>query len=81
MFENNTGNARFTWETLNKLMNRRCSEKLPNGLMRNGIEVVDDEEMANCFNDYFSSLPLQLDQNVPSSNLDPLNFVNPNITL
>ena len=47
--------------------------------MKNGIEIVDDVEMANFFNDYFSSLPLQLDQNVPSTNLDPLHFVNPNV--
>ena len=79
LFENNMCNARLTWETLNKLMNRRCSENLPNGIMRNDIEVVDEKEMANVFNDYFSSLPLQLDENVPSSNLDPLHFVNSNV--
>ena len=44
LFEKNSGNARLTWETLNNLMDRRCSEKLPKGILRNGIEISDDED-------------------------------------
>ena len=80
LFQKNSGNARLTWESLNNLMNRRCSERLPKGILRDGIEISDDETMANIFNDYFSNLPLQLDRNVQSSNMDPLQFVNPNVT-
>ena len=79
LFETNFGNARLTWETLNKLMDRRSSEKLPKSVMRNNIEIFDDKYVANIFNDYFSNIPLQLDENVPFSNLDPLHFINPNL--
>ena len=79
LFEKNLSNARLTWETLNNLMDRRSSEKLPKSIVRNGVEIHDDETMANIFNDYLSNLPLQLDRDVPLSNLDPLHFVNPNI--
>ena len=60
-------------------MDRRSSEKLPRSIVRDGIEICDDEQLANVFNDYFSNVPLQLDENVPPSNIDPLYYVNPNI--
>ena len=78
--EKNSGNARLTWETLNNLMDRRCSEKLPKSILRNGIEISDDETVANIFNEYFSNLPLQLDENVQVSNMNPLHFINPNVS-
>ena len=79
LFQTNYGNARLTWQTLNRIMDRVNCDKLPKSLLGNNIEICDDELMANVFNDYFANVPLQLDDNVSPSIYDPLHFVNPSV--
>ena len=78
LFENNMGNIRSTWETLNKLMNRKIKDKVPNSMNFNGNLINDDLEISNSFNRFFANIPLDLDAQVPLSSQDPLHFVNPN---
>ena len=76
LLKNNMGNIRFTWETLNYIMNRQIKDKSPNCILQGSREVYEDEEKANIFNNYFANVPLELDANVPNSNLNPLQFIN-----
>ena len=76
LLSNNFGNMRCVWKILNGLMNREAKGSSPKSIITNNIEVCDDKHIADSFSDYFYNVPLELDSNVPDSNLDPLQFVN-----
>ena len=76
LLKNNFGNIRFMWETLNSLMNRQSKDRSPGCILEGSREIYEDEEIANVFNNYFTNVPLELDENVPNTYLNPLHFIN-----
>ena len=42
----------------------------------NNVEFLNDEEIAQVFNDYFCSIGTQLDFNIPHTNIDPISYEN-----
>ena len=60
---------RFTWNTLNSLMDRSSKKNFPNYIFWNDSEIYDDKEIADIFSDCFANVPLQLDANILNTNL------------
>ena len=78
LFQNNMGNSRATWKTLNDLMGRKrksCIKYLLNG----NDEIHDDKGIADLFNNYFTNIPLTLDSMIPNSSIDPTSFISVNL--
>ena len=42
----------------------------------NNVEYLNDSDIANAFNQYFCSIAIDLDNSLPQSNIDPLQFLN-----
>ena len=72
----NINNMRKTWKTINFLMNRTTNRRFLKMLIFNGIEFTETIDIANAFSEHFYSIPIQLDANVPPSNIDPCNNIN-----
>ena len=64
---------------LNTLLGRSNKKSIKFILTDYG-EIFYELGMAEIFNRYFASVPLNLDSNVPRSNLDPISFIHNNIT-
>ena len=75
------GDARATWKLTNSIIGRKSKNNNIGSLNINGTLSHDDLEMANEFNDYFSSIGVQLDSKINSSANRPENYMgesNPN---
>ena len=46
--------------------------------MFNNVECFETQEIAKLFNQYFSSIPIDLENSLPDSNIDPLSFMQRN---
>ena len=69
------GDIRETWKNINKFMAK--GRDTSNIVLRaeQGNEHSDPEYVADTFVDYFSSVAFDLDDNIPSSNINPLDYV------
>ena len=46
-------------------------------MIRNSREIVDAQEIAKTFNEYFSNIGNRLASSIPSTNVPPLSYMNP----
>ena len=76
LFNRNMNNMRATWKTLNNLMGKTARSGSPGLLRYNGVEYGDDSDICEILSDYFYKVPLELDSEVPQSDLDPTVNVN-----
>lgn len=64
------------WKVLSSLIHRsKSNNNLPNQFLYNDIPVSSPTEIANKFNDYFSSIASKLDDSVPNSDIDPMSYL------
>ena len=61
-----------TWNTIRDLLSQNSTRKNIRSILINNVEVTDPEELANKFNDYFSTIAIELDSQIPPSNNSPL---------
>ena len=78
VLDDSFGNIRLTWKTLNNLMGR-ANKKSIKSIITDSGEIYDEFDMAETFNRYFANVPLELDTNVPDSNIDPTSFIHINL--
>ena len=77
-FERNTGDIKSTWRDLRKLVSLGTKRQLIDSVRVNGTVVDDENNIARCFNDYFSSAGTNVNASIPLSDFDPLSYINEN---
>ena len=76
-FDRNTGNIRNTWRMIRTVLStKNYDKKYIKSIVWNGLEYSGDVEVANAFNDYFSTIARDLEISLPITNVDPLSFIN-----
>ena len=71
-------NLRKTWEMIKVLTAKNFTCKNIKRIVWNSIEYTTDYDIANAFNRFFCSVAVDLDNCLPNSTTDPLNFLNRN---
>ena len=61
---------RSTWKTLNELITPKKKSQKLNIIVNNRV-LTDPNEIADTFNDYFTSVADQLDSTIPQVTTDP----------
>ena len=74
-FHKCVGNSRETWQNINSLFRNNYSRSTHISLEENGSCLKTDLETANIFNNYFSTVAVNLDSNIPRSNISPISFL------
>ena len=75
----NRNNMQKTWKTLNYLIKGNLDKNHIKHLIVNDIDLFEADEIAIVMNNYFSSIPNDLNSNLPNSNIDPLSYLNVNV--
>ena len=65
----------MTWKTINLLTSKCRNSKTIKSIFINNIECFDNPTIANFFNQYFSKIALELESQMPTSDIDPINYV------
>ena len=69
MFHINRNNIVKTWSTIKLVISKYHSKKQPvKKLIIDNIEYINDQEIANVFNNYYSNIAIELDQNIHTEN-------------
>ena len=76
-FEASRGNMSSTWNLIRVLTSNGANNRLINKIVWNNDIYLDDLSIANAFNQYFTSIPVALDENLQPSSIDPLSFLPP----
>ena len=81
MFHINRNNIIKTWSTIKLILSKNPSRREPiKKIIYDNIEYINDHEIANIFNNYYSNIALELDQNLPSENeTDPCSYLPQNL--
>ena len=66
---------RRTWDLIRTVLSQTKKNNTIKYILFNNVEVFDQLEMANLFNEYFCQIPVELEAKIPSSRLNPLDFV------
>ena len=76
-FAESKNDGKKTWALLNEILNRKSDhdDKIPDTLKGDEEEVYGGNDIPNVFNDYFSSIGVQLDSKMPTTDSNPLKFV------
>jgi len=74
-FDGEIRNARKTWQTINSLVGRPSSVRVPSEINSDGELLTDSEGIASCFNRYFAGVAAKLDSDMPHTNVSPLDYM------
>ena len=72
----NIKSSKESWKTINELLNKRSKATIRNEL-QNGNTITGDKNLANEFNNYFSTIDSHLADNIPKNDFSPLSCVTP----
>ena len=75
IFEKYKTNIRMTWKTIRNLINKSDCSKSIRRILVNNTEYTSDSDIVQIFNDYFSNIASNLDNDIPHSDIDPLSYV------
>jgi len=75
VFKDKSGDPAATWRLLNSLVNRKCNKRSPLCLNHNDTSLTDPVDVAGVFNDYFSSVAVELDSKIPIANTSPMEYM------
>ena len=78
LFQKNKNSIKNTWSVIRSIALNSSRKSPPSRIIHDNVEIINNEDIAEVFNSYFSEIPIILNSNLPSSNLDPLSFVKPN---
>ncbi len=73
----NANNSKESWQAINELLNKKPKTTQVKQLIVDNQTITDDKEIADCFNEYFSSIGSKLSNNIQNNDIDPLTFVTP----
>ena len=80
LFAKNRNDMKKTWKVINSLMSKNVKQITIKKILFNNNEFTSGKEIANVFNNYFCSVGNDLDALIPSTNLDPLFYMDFNCT-
>ena len=73
----NAKNSKESWQTINELLNKKPKTTEVKELDINGQLITDDDEIADAFNQYFSTIGSTLSDKIIGNGIDPMRFVTP----
>ena len=73
----NSSNSKESWQAINELLNRKPKPTRVNQIIEDDKIITNNEDIANSFNQYFSSIGCKLSYNIRDDGTDPLSFVTP----
>ena len=71
-FKNCKDNVRRSWKIINDVMNRKADMRPVDGILSDGVMLTAENDIANAFNNYFSTIATNLDQDIPHNDCPPL---------
>ena len=71
--------AKSTRKVTNKILKPNSRSKSEFNTDKEGIAITNDTEIANAFNDYFSSVNQSYARRITDSAIDPLLYLTPNL--
>ena len=77
-FNNNLHNAKSIWKVINKILKLNSKKQNYFQIENNGTKLSDSTEIANAFNDYFSSVTPSLAELIPDVGIDPQSYLSRN---
>ena len=67
-FADNKSDIKETWKGINKIITKnKKNHSTPNSMNKGGILINDKKEIANEFNEFFSSIGKKIDEKIPKS--------------
>jgi exonuclease III len=78
-FENCLGDIKKTWILLKKILMQKSDRKPIKKIICDGLEVIDDLDIANSFNNYFANIAEELDSQLLPVNDSPLDYLKRNV--
>ena len=78
-FLNNKSDIKKTWLLIKKLLSKNTNARNIISIITNNETVTDSAAIAECFNDYFSSIAQSLDSNILQTDTSAFNYVTQNI--
>ena len=79
LFERNRNDIRSTWQTIHNLTGRKSSHDAVKNLLWNGVEFSNSNEISNIFNNYFSTVANDLNNELPDNDANPLDYLIDNV--
>jgi len=77
-FETNKGNCKETWKLLREALNtRKTSNCIPSCFIDDANTVYSREHVASGFNNFFTSIGQQLENDIPTSDSSPMEYLKP----
>ncbi|MBM3938999.1 MAG: hypothetical protein FJ333_10175, partial [Sphingomonadales bacterium] len=71
----NRKNPKKTWELIGEAINKsNVHSKIPE-LVKDGVNLIDDKDKANAFNDFFTGIGSKISNTINDSNTDPQDFL------
>jgi hypothetical protein len=71
----NCKNTKMVWDVFNEIMSKKKDNGQVNELLVNNVQITDDYEMAENFNDFFSTVGTNIANSLPEVNIDPMQYV------
>ena len=75
IFEINRSNLRKTWSLIKSFMGSNVSKDRMINILQNGSLISSEESLSNLFNDYFSNIATDLNDNLQPSTQNPYMYV------
>ena len=76
LFVNNKNNISKTWSIIKNITSSVISSKIPiRRIIHDNCEFINNDEIAEMFNQYFCQIAKNLDSELPQNNLDPIGFI------
>ena len=79
-FKKCQSDMKATWRWIRRLLNQGNSRSHIKSLVVDGRDIVDETEIANSFNNYFSSVAQGLDDRLPKLCNSPLDYVHADVS-
>ena len=80
LFEQYSGNMQRTWGVIKRIINKSPSNFIRSLIKSNDRMITDDTEIANVFNDFFSSVGPDFAKHIPETGKSPTEYIK-NITI
>ena len=68
LFDDIKSNIKKTWQTINSILSRKCNKnkQCVRSLIVDGITLSDDVDIAEAFNNHFSTVGKRIDESLPN---------------
>ena len=80
VFQSHRNNLAKTWRTINEILGKSRNQPLPDHFNNHGIDITDPSDIADSFNEYFTTIGPKLANSIPHANSHHLHSCNSNIS-